>query len=309
MKLAARIGAALCLLFAAFATPGCAADQARPYRDEAISADVRILPRAPVEGEAFGGLSGIEWDPVGDRLIAVSDRGAVFALPFDIAAPIERVGRLQAPKEIIDAEAIRRAPDGGWLVVFEVGDLLAGYAPGVDSLSGPPKWTRDLAKLGRIPFNGGIESLTPLDGERWLILTETGAGDRRKGWILHGANATAFEYEAPDGFQPTDAATLPNGDVLVLERRFNGIVPPFFSAKLARIDAKSLKGDEAFIQAAERVDLSGWLPSENWEGLAIVRRAGVFDLWFVSDDNFIGIQRSLLARIPVHALFPGMAED
>ena len=99
-----------------------------------------------------------------------------------------------------------------------------------------------------------------------------------------------------DGFEPVDATELPNGDLLVLERRFNGFLPPFFSARIAYVPAPTLDVGGQII-AKDRINLSGVIQSENWEGIAIAEDAGRMIIWLVSDDNQKWPQNTLLAKI------------
>ena len=85
----------------------------------------------------------------------------------------------------------------------------------------------------------------------------------------------------------------------MLERRFNGFLPPFFTSALARIDARDLASDAKALAVAGRLDLSPHLPTENWEGLEVGMYEGAPVIWLVSDDNFRWPQNTLLARLPL----------
>ncbi len=99
-------------------------------------------------------------------------------------------------------------------------------------------------------------------------------------------------YALDGGFRPTGAATLPNGDVLVLERRFtlrNGI-----AGRIRRIDGTRIEpaADLTSILLAEFRDP---IVTDNFEGIAVRKgQDGNIMIYIVSDDNFNIMQRTLL---------------
>lgn len=272
-------------------------------------ADVRILPRGKIGGVLFGGLSGLAWDPTEKALLAISDRGQAFLLPFAADQPVARVGRIDRPRGGYDPEALRRTPEGGWLVAFEHGALIADYPGPAHSLTRPPRATRSLAKQAGPDDVTGIEALALLDFGRLLAIAEGGAHTQRPAWLIDGPDVEARAYPIDDGFSPVDALALPNGDLLVLERRFNGIVPPFFSTRLARVPAALLDAPGRPLEPETRIDLAEILPSENWEGMEIAGRGADRALWLVSDDNQRWPFRTLLARLPLVWIVQATAAD
>ncbi len=272
-------------------------------------ADVRLLPRGRIDGVLFGGLSGLAWDPASDALLAISDRNQVFLLPFQADAPVARVGQIGRPRGGWDPEAVRHTPEGGWLVAFEHGALIAEYSGDATSLTRPPRATRSLARQAGPGDLTGIETLALLDFGRLLVIAEGGPHKRRPAWLIDGPRVEARAYPIDEGFSPVDALALPNGDLLVLERRFNGIVPPFFSTRLARVPAALLDAPDAPLQATRRIDMADILPSENWEGMAIAGHGADRALWLVSDDNQRWPLRTLLARLTLAWIVQATATD
>ena len=101
-----------------------------------------------------------------------------------------------------------------------------------------------------------------------------------------------FEYKRTEPFDPTDAKRLPNGDVLVLERRFSMI---------GGLGARVCEIDGAAIRPGARLDcrtIAEMQPPEsidNMEGLAVRRNEkGETIVYLISDDNFSRIQRTVL---------------
>ena len=282
------IGAALALLLAACSTPVIA--------DGDSPATVRLFPRTQIDGRLTGGLSGLEWHRETNTLIALSDRGDLYRMPTQADQVMVQIGRIKLPRRLNDPEALRRGPGDRWIVSFEQGGGIAWYEGDAEGLLMRPARVLRPQAIKALPQNAGIEALAVLDFGRLLVISEGGSGDMRKAWVIDDAELDAREYPVSDGFEPVDAAELPNGDLLVLERRFNGFLPPFFSARIAYIAAATLDTDQP-IAAETRISLKGIIASDNWEGLAIAEDQGRMVIWLVSDDNQKWPQNTLLAKI------------
>ncbi|MFN8882984.1 MAG: esterase-like activity of phytase family protein [Alphaproteobacteria bacterium] len=97
------------------------------------------------------------------------------------------------------------------------------------------------------------------------------------------------------GFHPTDAAILPDGSALVLERRFSLLGG--FAARLVRAVPNALSSArEGTVLGGETILTldDAPLPSENWEGVAVTRFGDQTLVALMSDDNESILQRSLL---------------
>ena len=292
------------------ALPGCAAAQtstplplAAPRRPFLQPLGGLVL-NTPEWG--FGGFSGLHLAP--DLTVtAISDLAHWWRAPL-----LLREGRLAGLGEIRhgalrdalgnplrrgtpgDAESLARLPNGDWLVGFERRHRILRYR----DLNGPGQPFDAPAELLSAPGNGGLEGLTLLADGRLLALAEQlpgAAPESRSAWLgtLRGASVTwrATSYIPAPGLEPTDAAALPDGGALVLERRFT--LFGGFSARLARISAATLRGD-APLTAETWLDLPPDAPAENWEGVAVTRHAGRTLVALVSDDNQSPLQQSLL---------------
>ena len=113
-----------------------------------------------------------------------------------------------------------------------------------------------------------------------------GSADRESG--------SPLTFVTVDGFAATDAAGLPDGDVLVLERRF----PPV-GARLRRIDAAAL-APGARLEGRELARLEGSDTVDNMEGLAVRQGPGGATLiYLLSDDNYSPLQRTLLMMFEI----------
>jgi len=115
---------------------------------------------------------------------------------------------------------------------------------------------------------------------------------RLGGWLVTENGADRLYLKPPKNFAPTDAATMPNGDVLVLMRRFS--VLDGVAVKILRLKAADIK-PEAELVGEELAHLAPPLAVDNLEGLDVqALPSGHTRLFILSDDNFNDSQRTLL---------------
>lgn len=265
------------------------------------------------DASEFGGFSALLVDGDGGALTTVSDKGHWMRTRIDYDGDGQlagvrdaRVGPLLGPDgrraagtELSDAESLALR-DGAVVVAFERVHRLWVYPKGVYGIAGIP--VRQGLPMGpgyRYPYehaNGGIETLTELGDGRLLAITELftrGEGEVR-GWVQDGARNgwQALYYRLHGLFRPTGAATLPSGDLLVLERQYHWLGVP--AARIVRLAKDSIRAD-AELSGVEIAVLSPPLVIDNLEGIATRPdgRGGVF-LYLISDDNFNFLQRTLL---------------
>ncbi|MBK8176851.1 MAG: esterase-like activity of phytase family protein [Rhodospirillales bacterium] len=250
----------------------------------------------------FGGLSGLLVSGDGRSLIAISDHGyrvdadLVYDPQGDLAG-IERVrlSDLRGPKGGSlagtrggDAEDLARAADEHAVVIaFESRPRLWQY-PAANAL---PERLASPPGLENAPRNAGIEALTRLADGRLLALTEGYRIDGGTvGWLSQTPDGwSALTWRSGGGFEPTGAATLPDGDVLVLERR---TLPPGARLRvLKRVDVAA----GAVLDGEEIARFEGPVTFDNMEGIDARRGAdGETLIYLVSDDNYMMLQRTLL---------------
>lgn len=253
---------------------------------------------------AFGGYSAIATD--GRRFLLLSDGGNWLRFRFD--------GRRLSHAS---GGALPGGPGTGWdkrdrdsesLAI----DPLSGRAwIGFENSNSIGRYSADLARIEalrrpremrRWPTSGGAESLAILPGRRFLVLSELGKGDKgrgRRGLIFAGDPLTrraafTFTYLPPPGYSPTDAAALPDGRVVVLNRDFR--LPFSFPVIVTEIEAEAIRSG-AVVRGRELARLARPLLSDNYEGIAATQENGETILWIVSDDNqYRWLQRSLLLK-------------
>ncbi|MDJ0947928.1 MAG: esterase-like activity of phytase family protein [Alphaproteobacteria bacterium] len=254
---------------------------------------------------AFGGFSALSVSPDGQAVLALSDTGRWFrARPIYVNGRLAgltdtRMGAMRDLKgrrlrgRNMDAEAMTRSPDGRVVAAFERLHRLWRYdvsdweGKRPEAMATPPGVTQ-------APGNGGMEAIATLSDGRYLVLTES--LDLQpglvRGWVGDGVRWQPLSYATDGGFRPTGADTLPNGDVVVIERRFTVATGP--AARLRRLAAATIQAD-ARLSPDHLATLLPPLLLDNFEGVAARRGAqGETLIYLISDDNFNRVQQTLL---------------
>jgi hypothetical protein len=255
----------------------------------------------------FGGWSDMDISEDGTRLTAISDRGFWFdaTLEYDEKGGVAQLtnarldyllnlgGRRQSGLAG-DAEGMSRAPDGSFFVSFERRHRIWMYPAAEPPFSARPRVIPAPPGATAMPVNGGIEALVRLPGGRLLALSEELQDENgaNVGWIGDGRTWGRLTYQAGVDFKPTGAARLPDGDVLVLERRFTRFNVP--AARIVRVSADSLRPG-AHIVGTELALIEPPLSFDNFEGIGARKGSGGETLiYLISDDNYFFLQRTLL---------------
>lgn len=257
----------------------------------------------------FGGLSGLTVlpDQGGWKVIAVTDQGDVFSARLilksgqltgltdaTMAPLLDEAGRPWKGKPNSDAESIAHLGDGRAVVGFERRHRIQVYGPG---LEGPARGFRTPRNLSNAPLNGGLESLASWPDGRLLAITEQSKGKSGlvQGFLLVGDRWSTVDWTpSGGGFEPSDAAVLPNGDLLVLERYWSIRNPLGLSSRILRVKGDLVRPG-ATLQGEPVAEITAPLTSENFEGITAFTDAfGRTQLLLVSDDNFSPLQRTLM---------------
>ena len=255
----------------------------------------------------FGGISGLS---VGadERLYAVSDRGYWLSarmrhdnegrllnlLDLEIK-PILTPDRTPTDGLLTDAEALASAPDGSFIVGFEQIHRLWRYPPPPLTFDAPAQPITMPRELAKAPRNGGLECIAVLpDGRIFTIAEELRNKDGSfRGWLIDNERSVELSYVPSAEFRASDCASLPNGDVIVLERHFSIFLS--FSARLKRISRDSIQ-PHAVLSGEELLRLDPPLRLDNFEGIAIREDPAGTLIYLISDDNFQPFQRTLLLQ-------------
>ena len=262
----------------------------------------------------FGGLSDLRVSPDGARLFAVSDcgRGFTASLSYDAAGRLTGV----ADARLVDLASPAGGPSGmgesdaeslvlgdGLEVGFEGRARVQSYAA-EPAFAGPARPLASPPGVGECGRNGGLEAMTDTaDGRRLLVCeAKRGASSTVPAWVGRDEAWTPREYPlafeggwAGEPFRPTGAARLPDGDLLVVERRF----PPI-GARLVRLPRVSLESTGA-LAPREIARFESPLTLDNFEGVEARKDAsGRTLVYLLSDDNgcakTVGSTRSSLQR-------------
>ena len=263
--------------------------------------------------EHFGGISAIRVAPDGAHFIALTDKGWWFrgrivyegTRPSGIAdaemAPILGAdGRPLAARGWYDTESI--AEDGGTLYVgIERVHQIVRFDYGKEGLLARGRPIALPPGLRSLPPNRGIEALVfvpkglPLAGTL-IAISERGldkAGNTN-GFLIGGASPGNFAVRRSSNFDVTDAALLPGGDVLLLERRFSW--SSGLAVRMRRVALGEIKPG-AVVDGPVLFDVDLGYEIDNMEGLSVHRSAGGETvLTLISDDNFSAVQRTLLLQ-------------
>lgn len=253
---------------------------------------------------AFGGFSAMTL--VGDRFTLLSDGGHIVA--FNLGSDWQPgnfwFGALSAGpgtgwyKAQRDSESMTRDPATGQVWVgFEQYSAIWRFAP-----NGKAEANARPVSMRRWSDNGGPEAMVRLRSGAFIVLSETTPGPGRKGRaaVRFAGDPTdarvatlLFGYEPPDGYSPTDMAELPDGRLLVLNRRVS--FSEFFTAKLVIVDPAGIRAG-ALVSGREIATFAAPLLHDNFEALAVAQEGDSTIIWIASDDNRMWFEQSLLLK-------------
>jgi hypothetical protein len=281
---------------------------------------LQLKSRAP----DFGSLSGLDFAADG-RLYAVADTGYWFSAKLtevdgrltgvtdaQLAPILDQAGARRTRKRLGDAEGLRLTTRHGRLaalVSFEQVNNVRLFVAEPDLAGARPRPVELPPTVTGLRRNKGLEAIavapatSRLAGALVLIAERSpDANGNNRAWIVGGPEAGAFSVTRTEDFDVTDATFLPDGDLLILERKLN--FPEGFAMRLRKIPSGSLTpgataDGEVLLGADARYQI------DNMEGLAVRLGAnGETLIDVVSDDNQLGLQRTLLLQF---ALLPPAA--
>ncbi|HWL06254.1 MAG TPA: esterase-like activity of phytase family protein [Xanthobacteraceae bacterium] len=262
----------------------------------------------------FGGFSGIVMAADGRRFVAISDRAwwLTGEIVHDGERPAAITGARMGPVLGPDGAPLTRR---GWYDTESLtadGDTLyAGiervhrivrFDFGRDGMAARARTVGLPASFRNLRSNRGIEGLVavpkgthPLSGA--LVVFSEGSLDEARdlrALLLGGPKPGAFSVRRTENYDISDAALLPGGDVLILERKFSWLAG--LGIRLRRIAQQDIApGRTVDGPVLFEADLGYHI--DNMEGLAVHRdAAGTVVLTMISDDNFSMLQRTLLLQ-------------
>lgn len=261
----------------------------------------------------FGGLSAIRIAADGEHFISLTDKGWWLRARLqyegkrpdriteaEMAPILGPTGSPLAARGWYDTEAIAE-DDGTLYVAIERVHRIVRFdyaKEGLRARGQPIPVPREMRSL---PANKGIEALVVVPKGQALAgaliaISERGldAGGNIIGFLIGGAAPGMFTVKRIDSFDVSDAALVPGGDLLLLERKFSWTGGLFI--RIRRISLGAIKPGSV-VDGAAVLEADMGQEIDNMEGLSVHRDADGEDvLTLVSDDNFSILQRTLLLQ-------------
>jgi len=253
---------------------------------------------------AFGGFSAMR--VTGDRFTLLSDGGnlVAFSMEGDLRPRDVRFADLPGPgtgaiKRHRDSESMTwDSRTGRVWVGFENSNMIWRYDA---SLTRVERRIRPAA-MADWSIAGGAEAMVRLRSGQFLVISETarpkGMPDARivlrfASDPTEGARPERLAYLPPANYDPTDMAELPDGRLLVLNRRLS--LSGLFTARLELVDMRGVRAGTA-VRGVELARFERPVQHDNFEALAITREGADTIVWVASDDNGEFWEQSLLLK-------------
>jgi hypothetical protein len=261
----------------------------------------------------FGGLSGLLIAPDGASFVAISDRGQWFrgklayrdgrlaALTDVETAPMAGPdGAAYSARARFDSEALTEHA-GKYCIGVERQNEIVCFDYARHGLMARGQTIRVPAVVKTFSNNQGLEAVVGVPAGQELAgaliaISERSLDDAGDivGVMIDGPRPGQFSVKRTENYDVSDAALMPNGDLLLLERHFSllrGI-----SVRIRRIPQRDIRPG-ATIDGAVLFEADLGYQLDNMEGIAVHRSpAGETIITLVSDDNFSALQRTLLLQ-------------
>ncbi|WP_441243866.1 esterase-like activity of phytase family protein [Tardiphaga sp. 768_D3_N2_1] len=265
----------------------------------------------------FGGISGLRLDDKGEGFIAISDKGKWFTgkiaysgdamvgiVDVEAAPMLGADGRPITARGWYDTESI--AVDGPTVYIgLERVHQILKFDFGRDGMRARGEPIPQPPGMRKLPNNGSLEALVMVRRDRFktsplagmlLAISERGldSAGNISAWIIGGKAPATFSIRRTKNYDISDAALLPSGDLLLLERKFSLFGDT--GVRIRRIPLASIVPD-AVIDGPTIFDADLGYEIDNFEGLDVhVTPEGDTVLTLFSDDNFSMLQRTLLMQ-------------
>jgi len=237
----------------------------------------------------FGGISSLRVDADGAHFLSVTDKGnwlrgrivyrdgqPIAIADAEMAPMLGPDGRPLAERGWYDTESLARDDEGRLYVGIERVNEIVKFDYGAAGLRARGQPIPVPAGIKSLPNNQGLECVVmppkdaPLAGTL-IAISERGldAAGNIKAFLL-GATTGTFTVKRSDEFDISDCATTPDGNLLLLERRFSwarGVAMRIRSIPLGNVKPGALiDGTEViFADMGHQID--------NMEGLSVHRGA------------------------------------
>lgn len=266
----------------------------------------------------FGALSSFRFLEPGAGFIGVADTGFWFfgnvardadgrpsgIADFRMQQMVDKSGAAVDRKWEVDAEGLD-VEDGVASVGFERNHRIAQYRIDSAGMGAAFKEVPFLVPVRELRQNKGFETVTRAhphgQHEGGLVIVSERSIDRQGNVfaaIIEGPNKGVFTVRREGDFDITDGAFLPDGDLLLLERRFT--MADGVAMRLRRIYGESIaKGAVADGPVLMSADMGYQI--DNMEAMDVWQRAdGALMVSLMSDDNHSMLQRNLYLEFRLH---------
>ncbi|WP_158266299.1 esterase-like activity of phytase family protein [Allosphingosinicella deserti] len=252
----------------------------------------------------FGGISAMHVE--GDRVIAVSDSGWLVRFPVPSGAgtrrasvqPVRTGSGAPVNKAQRDVESLIVNGRTAWVGLERQNGVWRFALPEWRELGGGRP-----AAMRQWEENNGPEAMVRLPDGRFIVFSEGDGGTTDVLMFpgdpsVPGARALRMRYRPPAGYRITDATLLPDGRLLLLNRRIS-----FVSGMKAKLAIAPVPPPRAgfLIQPQEIAAFAPPLTVDNMEAVSVTRENGRTIVWLASDDNYMPLQRSLLLKFALEA--------
>ncbi len=257
----------------------------------------------------FGGFSGLWRSANGSDLVAVTDNG--FWLTAKVASRDGRLTGLDqaeiAPilgasgkplhrSRYYDTESLCIADGVAYLGIERTHDVLR-FDWATEGVMARARIVPVPREVKRLPDNRGLEAIgvvpagQALAGAVVAIAERSGADDEPTLGVIFGRQPGLFQVIRHDGYDITDLAFLPDGDLLLLERWYRPLRG--VGMRIRRVPAASLKAG-AVLDGPYLITADLGQEIDNMEGLAVHLEGSKTILTLISDDNFSFLQRTVM---------------
>ena len=259
----------------------------------------------------FGSISALRFLQPGGRMLSVTDNGfwITGSIEHDanmrpsgfrdvaITEMTDSAGALIGDKDFCDAEGL--ALDGvNVSVSFERAHRISTGVLDYATMRFPYKNEPLPVPARELRNNRGFETLakspvaTPLEGAR-VAISEKSLDKKGNilGGIMDGPNEGMFTVSRDSAYDISDGDFLPNGDLLILERRFSMAVG--IGMRIRQIKAADIKPG-ALLNGTVLMEADLGYQIDNMEALDVWQRQdGATMISLISDDNHSILQRTM----------------
>jgi len=265
----------------------------------------------------FGGISALRLDDKGERFVALSDKGMWFTgriayggaimtgiVDAEVAPILGSDGKPLEARGWFDSESLA-LEDGIAYVGFERVHQIVKFDFGRDGVFARGEVIPQPVGMRKLPDNKSLESLVLVSKEKFkssplagmlLAISERGldSAGNIQCWIIGGKAPATFAVKRTLKYDISDAALLPSGDLLLLERKFSLFGDT--GIRIRRIPLASVKPD-AVVDGPNLIEADLGYEIDNFEGIDThVIESGETVITLISDNNFSMLQRTLLMQ-------------